>query len=584
MSDIELLLAQADDNQPVLSEGLALEAAAEGPRPDQEDVSTSHYGNTGADPNDLEEQGWGLVVPDDKEVASRLLGLVAPLVQERKRQTGQEPKIYYVRPNMGVPEAADWWRNVYQDERVKDHERPRYLMLLGDADLISWELQQRLSLDIFAGRLAFPSDADYEAYVAKVLEYERAAPVDGARALFHTVRDGTMATMEGHRALMTPTVTNARETKGMGKFNAKEIAWLDEESADVSAEDFLAAAADPAPTMLFSISHGSGPPRADWPSFEQKLRFQGQMCMLNRQKITHEDVAHRPFLPGGAWFYFACLGAGTPATSAYRHWLRHLKEIGLYRDNLENVMRALPKTDERPFVARLPQAALANPKGPLSVIGHVDLAWTFGFQDYEVKDGRTIAKDRPSRFQSIFRNLVEGKRMGAGYTELQRHFNNANADLTGIFDMEERELEGGVSPKVLTPEQERQKKLKKASRWMERQDLAAYVLLGDPAVRINVNPARAQKDVSAAIPSVATRPASPPAPAPAQAQAPAPAPQPSGVKKLPDIEAMERAILPILTEDATAKKVAEKLGVETDDVKAWVKAYQEAGRKALRDL
>lgn len=572
MDDIELLLAYADSNEPVLEEGLDLESAARGEKPREEDVSGSHYGNAGADPNELEEQGWGLIVPDDEKLASRLMGLIDPLVQERKRQTGQEPRIYRVPAGMGIQESSDWWRNVYQDEKVKDHERPRYLLLLGDADVISWELQQRLSLDVFAGRLAFQSESDYEAYANKVLEYERAAPADGARALFHTVRDGTGATTEGHKALMTPTVANARETKAKGKFNAKEIVWLDEETADVSAEDFLAAAADPAPTLMFSISHGSGPPRADWPSFEQKLRFQGQMCMLDRKKITHEHVADRPFLPGGAWFFFACLGAGTPATSAYRHWLRHLKEVGLYRNDLDVVLRALPKSDERPFVARLPQAALANPRGPLSVIGHVDLAWTFGFQDYEIKDGKTIAKDRPSRFQSIFRNLVEGKRMGAGYTELQRHFNNANADLTGIFDEEEREREPGVTPKTLTPEQERAKKLKKASRWMERQDLSAYVLLGDPAVRLNVHPGRAQPDVSRPIPS-------------AVSQAPSPAPTPaSGAKKLADIEAMERAILPILTEDATAKKVAERLGVETDDVKTWVKAYQEAGRKALRDL
>lgn len=35
-----------------------------------------------------------------------------------------------------VQESSDWWRDVYQDEKVKDHERPRYLLLLGDADVI----------------------------------------------------------------------------------------------------------------------------------------------------------------------------------------------------------------------------------------------------------------------------------------------------------------------------------------------------------------------------------------------------------------------------------------------------------------
>src|SRR5262249_38370261 len=159
-----------------------------------------------------------------------------------------------------------------------------------------------------------------------------------------------------------------------------------------------------------------------------------------------------------------------------------------FKGSLDDVLMSLPKPDEAPFMSRLPQAALANPNGPLSIVGHVDLAWTFGFQEYVIKDGRTVAKDRPSRFQGIFRNLVEGKRMGAGYTALQRQFNNTNADLTVIYDNEAR-----AKSKGQTIEEDRAKKMKKAALWMERQDLTAYVLLGDPATRLNVEPVRAQK-------------------------------------------------------------------------------------------
>ena len=206
MSNIELLLAYPDTHEPVLEEGLSLDSGAHGDAPPKPDPGAAHYANAGANPDDLEEQGWGLIVPDDDRLARRLLGLIEPLMREREQQTGQEPRVYRVPPNMGAREASTFWRDVYQDPRVPEYERPRYLLMLGDADLISWELQQRLSLDVFVGRLAFQQDRDYEAYVHKVLEHERAAPADGARALFHTVRDGTKATSEGHRALMTPTV------------------------------------------------------------------------------------------------------------------------------------------------------------------------------------------------------------------------------------------------------------------------------------------------------------------------------------------------------------------------------------------
>jgi hypothetical protein len=332
--------------------------------------------------------------------------------------------------------------------------------------------------------------------------------------------------------------------------------------------------------MMFSISHGLGAPRRGWPSLEEQHRFQGAMSLGSGQRITHEDVAKRPFLPGGAWFYFACMGAGTPNVSAYHHWLKDLKEIGLFGGPLEDVLRSLPAAGQPPFMARLPQAALANENGPLSIVGHVDLAWTFGFQEYVVKDGKTVAKNRPSRFQDIFRELCEGKRIGAGYTALQRFFNNVNGDLTTVFDREAR-----AKAKNLPVDDDPIKKMRKATLWMERQDLSAYVLLGDPAVRLNVNPAHAQPGVSAPIPSIASViGVAPQAPAPVQAFSASIAQQGSKVKKLPDIEAMERALLPVLSEDTTAKKVAEKLGVEKEDVQAWVSAYQDAGREALRKL
>src|SRR5262249_2609753 len=152
---------------------------------------------------------------------------------------------------------------------------------------------------------------------------------------------------------------------------------------------------------------------------------------------------------------------------------------------------SLPKEGEPPFAAALPQAALANPNGPLSVLGHVDLAWTFSFQKYDLKDNKTAVKN-VSRFENVFQSLLQGKRMGAGYTELSRIFNTANGTLTSIFDQEAKDAHKGIAAT-----DDPAKKLKKATLWMERQDIAAYVLLGDPAVRLNVNPARAQRSVSA---------------------------------------------------------------------------------------
>lgn len=583
MNDLGLLLAHWNDGAAVLSDNLDWKAAAKaGPpaqRKEEDEDGPGDLRADGADPNDLRLQRWGVVYRDTEE-GRRLRQAIQPLVAKRREDQGGHEVIEYKIPVDKVLNAEGstaWWKDVYHDDEIaKEANRPRYLLILGDADVISWDFQQRLALDIFTGRLTFPQEADYEAYANKVVKYERERAAAGARALFYTVRDGTPSTSSGHRGLMLPTVAAAREGLTDGTFGAKDIVFLNDQSPLLTRSEFLEATAQPGPTMLFSISHGLGAPRGgSWSSPEEQRRFQGAMCLgTGKERLTHEDIANRPFLPGGAWFYFACLGAGTPTESAYQHWLEDLKALKFYSGSLDDVLESLPKAGEKPFVARLPQAALANENGPLSVLGHVDLAWTFSFQDYSLKDNKRVIKNK-AHFHDIFRSLVEGRRMGAGYTALQRHFNNVNGDLTRIFDQEAKSKKKN-QPIDETPARQ----VEKASLWMERQDLAAYVLLGDPAVRLNVDPARAQLDVTKPIPSIVTTEPVVSAPAPVQA----PVASTSSVKKLDDFRKMERAVLKVLNEDDVPKSIADKLGVDADDVRAWVEAYQNAGRDALKKL
>src|SRR5262249_35456243 len=158
--------------------------------------------------------------------------------------------VYRVPAGIVAEKADEWWNHVYQSEEVDEMDRPRYLLILGDAALVSWDLQIRLASDTFTGRLAFPGDAGYDSYVAKVLASERAPVAPAARALFYTVRDGTAATEAGHHGLMLPSITGARAAAQKGGFNAKEIVQLGEDGATVAPSDFLAAAAGRDPTML----------------------------------------------------------------------------------------------------------------------------------------------------------------------------------------------------------------------------------------------------------------------------------------------------------------------------------------------
>jgi hypothetical protein len=471
---LHLLLARADDHRPVLSQGPEMDSVLgelQHPSPVPSPPYTpTHLYDPGGDPNDLEAQRWALVAPTG-ERGDRLLALVAPLARRRAEQQGLEPsrlEVFRVAPNMSGPDIIAWRRKL---QAMPLQDQPRYLLLLGDADEISFEFQQHLAVDRFVGRLTFPDDAGFEAYVAKVLRAESTSPsAERARALFFTVHDGTPATDIGYQALIQPSMKLCEKGLQRGDFPASQV--LDLGTPDSwSVDQLLASAAERVPGVLLTLSHGLGPPRNGWASAAEQRRRQGVMSLDQGEELAADVVSQHPFLPDGFWFSFACFSAGTPARSAYAPWLQRLLEDNQGAPNLAAIRASAP-VDQRPFVAALPQAALANPHGPLAIVGHVDLAWTYAFQE-------ATGHNHASRFVGVLRELVKQRRAGVSLNALTRFIASVNAELTDKSQEDEAaRADGTAGP----PEA-----FHRAHLWMTRNDLSGYVLLGDPAVRLPIS-------------------------------------------------------------------------------------------------
>lgn len=462
---LELLLAHADDGTPVLPEGLQAEALQTAPRPVPVDLPENLWDESG-EPNLLPRQRWGLVVPKGPQ-GKRLLELVAPLRRAREEAQGGEPaRVYCVRSGMDTTSAMHWKKGIFRDEEVPESERPRYLLVLGDLDEVSLELQQVLSTDAYVGRLAFPTEAGYESYVEKVLRWERMpAPDSKTRLLVYTAKDGSEATRLGLEVLTGPGLEACRGRQRKGQLPDVELLELVDDGS-THGEQLLSCAAQQGPSVLFSLSHGLASPKEGWNSPDEQHALRGALLLPGGRQLTGTEVASRPFLPGGIWFCFACFSAGTPGRSAYTPWLRQLSAVDpRVAQALEGV---LLREEERPSIAALPQAALANPQGPLAVMGHVDLAWATSFNDK--------GRGTPSRFFSVLEALVEGRRAGPAMRSLLKHATEASTDLMGLYYKEEVARQGDRSSAV--------DPLELARLWMLRQDLANYVLLGDPAVRL----------------------------------------------------------------------------------------------------
>jgi hypothetical protein len=554
--DLQLLLARPG-GAPVLDRGLGTrDLLVTDPSGDHE---PEHLWDESGEANDLPAQRWGVFAPEGP-VGDRLLALVQPLIAHRRQQQGDhEVQIYRVPAKLGPLEALRWRKRNFEAGAGLRVDLPRYQLLLGDLDVMPLALQHAFACDGFPGRLAFASDDGYAAYVQKVLRWETCPEVQAAHGLLCGVRDGTPATAIGQRALLDPGIELLRDACSRGQL---EVAGLD--PLDLGDEPdpsiLLRRAAATRAGVLFSVSHGEGAPREGWTSPVDMRARQGAMSFGRAGSLTAADLTGRPFMPGGVWCMLACYGAGTPDRSAYRHWLDSLSRAGRYFGRPEAVLTALPKDGAPPFIAALPQAALASDDGPLAFVGHVDLAWTYGFQEL---DDRPVT--RPGRLMALMRALLRGDRAGVALREVARGVGMANVELTCLFDQDsEMTVETGPAEQA-----------RRAHLWMLRNDLAAYVLLGDPAARLPLAP-REPAPVWPAQPApmAVTTPQGT-----LRAQMTAREPEPPALDD-PRLVRLESLILKYLAGEALDDLAADA-GLPIDELRAAADAYRDAARLAL---
>ncbi len=475
---MQLLLTRAGAHRAVLEEGLAVEAAQHAPKPVAlpRRVEVPSWERPDADPNALPAQRWGVIAPEG-ELGDALLRAIAPLIEHREKGQGAPVKRYRVPPDQDAVAAVRWKHSVLHDEAVPEPERPWYLLLLEDLHHVSLELHQVLAQGACVGRLHVglpggePDLAGYAAYASKVLAHEqRSLEEEAPGVLLYTARDGTRATEIGHRLLVQPCL-EVMQTRWKTERPALNPRLVEHE--DKSPDSLLRAAGEARAGMMLSVTHGLGRPVEGWASPQEQRAQQGALSVRPGVALTGEMLRRTPFLPGGVWFFLACFGGATPAKSAFHAWLSQLARAGAYSGGLESVLESLPAEGDRPFLAALPQALLANEQGPLAIIGHSDLAWMLSFTDAD-----NPASSKASRILSALEVLSNGGRAGVALAALMRAYQALNDRLMAGYQAREDALVYGI-PDPIDP-------VRQGLLWMQRNDLRGYLLLGDPAVRLNV--------------------------------------------------------------------------------------------------
>jgi hypothetical protein len=233
----QLLLVDADEHEPALKSGASLPRTPAQPRQEL----PKYLWDESNHPNDLQEQRWAVIAPEGPE-GDALIELVRPLIAVRAQQQGAPVREYRVPPRMRADEAAQWKKQVFEASEPHRMDLPRYQLIVGDLHQVSVDLQTIQATDGFVGRLAFDDPRDYTAYVDKLLAAEGKGGTGGARAVFHTVHDGTPATTIGHQALVEPGAVLARQMQARRQASFPGEVVVSGDEADPHPEEFPAAA------------------------------------------------------------------------------------------------------------------------------------------------------------------------------------------------------------------------------------------------------------------------------------------------------------------------------------------------------
>ncbi len=418
------------------------------------------------DRDDLEQAGWGAVFASN--AAPELIAALEPLLSLRKSQAGERYRLYSGPDGYrvgDVPDRARAWLG--RAPRKKDfgtpdpRKVPFYLLLVGDPEAVPFRFQYELDVNYAVGRLHFDNVADYAHYANSVVQQEKAAsaalaepPQVAQRALFFGVRNrGDRATQLSADRLVAP----------LAQLMAKSAAtsWtLETVLADQATKANLAAAllGQQRPSLLFTASHGMGFPNGD----ARQLADQGALLcqdwpgpVLHRGPVprdfyfSSQDLPAEANLSGLIAFHFACYGAGTPRLDDYAH------KSGV-RDAIA----------PHAFLSALARRQLSLPKGgALAVVGHVERAWTYSFTSSDAGDDLTM-------FEGALEALMLGGRLGAAMDYFADKYAAVTASLTGAL---EDERFGAERNDALL-----------AGLWTANNDARSYVIVGDPAVRLQV--------------------------------------------------------------------------------------------------
>ncbi|MFB2920617.1 C25 family cysteine peptidase [Aerosakkonema funiforme] len=415
----------------------------------------------GVDGKDLSQTGWGIIFAHNEN--PKIEEALSELLKHRQSQAKDKYKKYIYDAEEQESKTDFLARYGVGYGAVDPKNVPYYLLIVGDPETISYRFQCELDVQYAVGRIYFETPEEYAQYARSVVEAETGKHSFSRRASFFGVENDD-ATQLSANYLVKPLANYLSENLQDWKLLNWDVKTIVGEQATKAQLKQLLGGSE-TPSLLFTASHGMGFDINDtrFPKHQGALICQdwsGQRGNKIPEEVyfSGDDISSDANLLGLIAFHFACYSAGTPKLSEFSDYgdlLSKRSEIAL-----------------NSFVAHLPQRLLGHPNGgALAVIGHVERAWACSFR---LSDQYNKEFQQLQVFESAIDLLMKGYPIGFAFD----FFNEAHAELATSLSKELQEI--------------RYKNQKMTERdlsklWLTTQDMANYVIMGDPAVRLVVS-------------------------------------------------------------------------------------------------
>jgi hypothetical protein len=404
------------------------------------------------DPEDLSQTGWAIAWGEN--VSAEIKGKLAPLIAFRKSQMGGNAAQLFreleVKKNDTLQSIRERWK--FGPGAIDPKKVPAYVMIVAPPADFSFDLQHKLDVDLFVGRLDLDDAAAYEAYAKAVIASEKNAARPKKAVFWGPKHPNDGATALSLPNLVTPLAKYVEEKKTFDVIQALEAG-----ATKAVLEKALGAEV---PGLLFTGGHGALIPKPEDASEETlQLELQGALItqewpndpnsfkLADTQRFAASDLTSA--LDGLVAIFFACYGGGTPRKSRFPYAA------------MEGI-RDLAPID---FTARLPRAMLA--RGAAAVIAHVERTWDTGFS----WDG--IGEPQLDTWKSVIDTVLEGKRIGRAVAYLNERYSSIAAELSEALVDEQN---NGI---VI-------ERNRRAYLWTQNEDARSWICLGDPAARLSM--------------------------------------------------------------------------------------------------